>query len=97
MFDTIIYFETSFHALSPFPGFSQLQSLPDLVRERLLPSVKTEEQLLFVFHLAGPFLQRLHTERLMRPLFDLTVQFYRMLQRVDRECSGGGAGAGTMR
>ncbi len=42
---------------------------------------------MFVFHLAGPFLQRLHTERLMRPLFDLTVQLYRMLQRVDRECT----------
>ena len=26
----------------------------------------------------------------MRPLFDLTVQFYRMLQRVDRECAGKG-------
>lgn len=54
--------------------------------------MKTEEQLLFVFHLAGPFLQRLHSERLMRPLFDLTVQFYRMLQRVDRECSSNGKG-----
>lgn len=71
-------------------GFAQIQTLPDLIRERLLPLVKTEEQLLYVFHLAGPFLQRLHTERLMRPLFDLTVQFYRMLQRVDRECAGKG-------
>ena len=87
-------------------GFPQIQSLPDLVRERLFPVVKTEEQLLYVMHIAGtglqynwsfwqfvfelnfvsgPFLQRLHSERFMRPVFDLTVQFYRMLQKVDRE------------
>lgn len=27
----------------------------------------------------------MHSERLMRPLFDLTVQFYRMLNKVDKE------------
>ena len=31
----------------------------------------------------GPFLQRLHTERFMRVLFELTVQLYEILLRVD--------------
>merc|ERR1712039_834620 len=46
--------------------------------------VETEEQMLFVFHLVGPFLQRLHSDRFMRVLFELTVQLYEILLRVDR-------------
>ena len=74
------------HSVFHHSGFLQIQTLPDLVRDKFLPIMKTEEQLLFVFHLAGPFLQRLHSERYMRPLFDLTVMFYKMLQKVDKEC-----------
>jgi mediator of RNA polymerase II transcription subunit 23 len=73
------------HSVYHHAGFSQVQTLPDLVREKLLPVIKTEEQMLFVLHLTGPFLQRLHSERYMRPLFDLTVQYYRILLRVDKE------------
>jgi mediator of RNA polymerase II transcription subunit 23 len=51
------------HSVFHHSGFSQIQTLPDLVMEKFLPIMKTEEQLLFVFHLAGPFLQRLHSER----------------------------------
>ena len=68
-------------------GFLQIQQLPDLVRENFLPIVRTEEQLLFVYHLVGPFLQRLHSERYTRPLIELTVQLYRMLGKVDKEVS----------
>ncbi len=73
------------HAFWHHAGFPQIQQLPDLVRDKMSPLVKTEEQLLFIYHLAGPFLQRLHSERYMRPLFDLTVQFYKILQKVDRD------------
>ena len=52
------------------------------MREKFSPLVRTEEQLLFVIHVTGPFLQRLHAERYMRPLFDLAVQYYRMLAKV---------------
>ena len=45
------------HSILHHSGFSQIQTLPDLVREKFLPIVKTEEQLLFMLHLAGPFLQ----------------------------------------
>ena len=54
------------------------------MRDRLVPLIETEEQMLFVFHLVGPFLQRLHADRFMRVLFDLTVQLYEILLRVDR-------------
>ena len=42
---------------------SQICGLLDLVRDRLVPLIETEEQMLFVFHLVGPFLQRLHADR----------------------------------
>ncbi|XP_040568431.2 LOW QUALITY PROTEIN: mediator of RNA polymerase II transcription subunit 23 [Lepeophtheirus salmonis] len=74
------------HSVWHHAGFNQIQLLPDLVRDKFLPVVKTEEQLIFVYHLMGPFLQRLHSERYMRPLFDLTVSLYRVLNRVDKEC-----------
>ena len=70
------------------------------MKDRLVPLIETEEQMLFVFHLVGPFLQRLHADRwilllhissytlqlyrFMRVLFDLTVQLYEILLRVDR-------------
>ena len=73
------------HAFYHHAGFNQIQQLPELVRDKFLPIVRTEEQLLFIYHLAGPFLQRLHSERYTRPLIDLTVQFYRILGKVDKE------------
>jgi len=72
------------HATWHHSGFPQICGLLDLVRDRLAPMVETEEQMLFVFHLVGPFLQRLHADRFMRVLFDLTVQLYEVLLRVDR-------------
>lgn len=73
------------HSVFHHSGFDQIQTLPDLVREKFNALVRTEEQLLFVIHVTGPFLQRLHAERYMRPLFDLAVQYYRMLAKVDKE------------
>ena len=56
-----------------------------MVRDKLVKLVETEEQMLFIFHLVGPFLQRLHSDRFMRVLFELTVQLYEILLRVDRQ------------
>ena len=71
------------HSVWHHSGFNQLCGILDLVRDKLVKLVETEEQMLFVFHLVGPFLQRLHTERFMRVLFELTVQLYEILLRVD--------------
>ena len=73
------------HSLFHHAGFIQIQQLPELVMKNFLPIVKTEEQLLFVYSLLGPFLQRLNSERYTRQLIELTVQLYRMLGKVDKE------------
>lgn len=73
------------HSLFHHAGFIQIQQLPELVREKFLPIVRTEEQLLFVYHLVGPFMQRLNSERYTRHLIDLTLQLYRILGKVDKE------------
>ena len=39
------------HSLWHHAGFAQIQQLPDLVRDKFVPLVHTEEQLLFVYHL----------------------------------------------
>merc|ERR1712130_643878 len=72
------------HATWHHSGFTQVCRILDLVRARLIKLVETEEQMLFIFHLVGPFLQRLHPDRFMRVLFELTVQLYEVLLRVDR-------------
>ena len=72
------------HATWHHSGFTQVCGILDLVRDRLIKLVETEEQMLFIFHLVGPFLQRLHSDRFMRVLFELTVQLYEVLLRVDR-------------
>ena len=64
------------HASWHHSGFNQLCGILELVRDKLVKLVETEEQMLFVFHLVGPFLQRLHSDRFMRVLFELTVQLY---------------------
>jgi len=72
------------HATWHHSGFNQLCGILDLVREKLTKLVETEEQMLYIFHLVGPFLQRLHADRFMRILFELTVQLYEILLRADR-------------
>lgn len=73
------------HSFFHHAGFKQIQQLPELVRDKFLPIIRTEEQLLFVYHLVGPFLQRLQSERYTRHLIELTLQLYRMLGKVDKE------------
>lgn len=73
------------HAVWHHAGIGQLSQLPIFLRETLKPSVKTEEQLLFIFHLFGPFLQRLHSEK-TKCLMEIVIEFYEILVNVDRHC-----------
>ena len=41
------------HSYWHHSGFPQIHILPDLVRDKFVPIVQTEEQLLFVFHLVS--------------------------------------------
>ncbi|KAL8625637.1 hypothetical protein ACOMHN_043912 [Nucella lapillus] len=73
------------HGVWHHAGIGQLSHLPQFVREQLQPVIKTEEQLLFLCHLIGPFLQRFHLER-TRCLMELTVELYEILVKVDKHC-----------
>ncbi|KAK7100374.1 mediator of RNA polymerase II transcription subunit 23-like isoform X2 [Littorina saxatilis] len=72
------------HAIWHHAGIGQLSHLPQFVREKLRPVIRTEEQLLFLCHLIGPFLQRFHLER-TRCLMELTVELYEILVKVDKQ------------
>lgn len=51
------------------------------MKERIRPILTTEEQLVVVFHLVGPFLQRFNTEP-ARKVFDVTIELYEALAKV---------------
>ncbi|KAL1116974.1 hypothetical protein AAG570_004302 [Ranatra chinensis] len=71
------------HAIWHHAGVGQIATIPQFVKEKLSPAVKTEEQLLFLCHLVGPFLQRFNTDR-PKCVFDLTVELYNVLEQVDK-------------
>lgn len=73
------------HAVWHHAGIGQLSQLSVFLRDHLKPVVKTEEQFLYVCHLVGPFLQRLHSER-TRSLMELVVELYEILVNVDKSC-----------
>ncbi|CAH1789085.1 unnamed protein product [Owenia fusiformis] len=71
------------HAVWIHASTGQLNHLPGFVEEKLKPVIKTEEQFIYLCHLVGPFLQRLHTER-TRCLLELTKTLYEVLLNVDK-------------
>ena len=73
------------HAFWHHSGPAGITHLPELVFDKIEPLVKNEEQLLYVFHLVCPFAQRLFSDRIMHPLFNLTKSLFRMLAKVNRE------------
>ena len=76
------------HSIWHHSNFSQLTKIPGMIRDKLIPIVRNEEQLLFVYHLIGPLLERFFNERLaigsLQPLVDLTTYLYKMLREVDK-------------
>uniref|UniRef100_T1I0L3 Mediator of RNA polymerase II transcription subunit 23 n=1 Tax=Rhodnius prolixus TaxID=13249 RepID=T1I0L3_RHOPR len=72
------------HAIWYHAGVGHLATLPQFVKEKLSPLIKTEEQLLFLCHLIGPFLHRFNTDR-PKGVYELTIELYRCLEQVDKE------------
>uniref|UniRef100_W5KU24 Mediator of RNA polymerase II transcription subunit 23 n=1 Tax=Astyanax mexicanus TaxID=7994 RepID=W5KU24_ASTMX len=70
------------HAVWHHSSIGQLSLIPKFLSEVLKPLVKTEFQLLYIYHLVGPFLQRFQQER-TRCMLEIGVAFYEMLQAVD--------------
>ncbi|KAF6735810.1 Mediator of RNA polymerase II transcription subunit 23 [Oryzias melastigma] len=73
------------HAVWHHSSIGQLSLTPKFLSEVLKPIVQTEFQLLYVYHLVGPFLQRFQQER-TRCMLEIGVAFYEMLQAVDQNC-----------
>nr|CAD7200499.1 unnamed protein product [Timema douglasi] len=71
------------HSMWHHAGVGQISTVPQFVKEKVHPIVKTEEQFLFLCHLVGPFLQRFNTDR-PRCVMELTVELYELLEQVDR-------------
>ncbi|XP_074752433.1 mediator of RNA polymerase II transcription subunit 23 isoform X7 [Athene noctua] len=74
------------HAVWHHSSIGQLSLIPKFLTEVLIPIVKTEFQLLYVYHLVGPFLQRFQQER-TRCMIEIGVAFYEMLLNADRYSS----------
>ncbi|TKS76042.1 Mediator of RNA polymerase II transcription subunit 23 [Collichthys lucidus] len=73
------------HAVWHHSSIGQLSLIPKFLSETLKPVIQTEFQLLYVYHLVGPFLQRFQQER-TRCMLEIGVAFYEMLQAVDQHC-----------
>ncbi|KAM7295580.1 mediator of RNA polymerase II transcription subunit 23 [Ixodes scapularis] len=73
------------HAVWYHASIGQISQIPQIMRERFKPVVKTEEQFLFLCHLVAPFFQRMSTER-TRFIMDITKELYEMLESVDKHC-----------
>ena len=62
----------------------QICSLYPFLKERVKPIIQTEEQLLFVCYLVGPFLYRFLVER-TRCVMDITIELYEMLEIIGKK------------
>lgn len=74
------------HAVWHHSSIGQLSLIPKFLSEVLKPIVKTEYQLLYVYHLVGPFLQRFQQER-TRCMIEVGAVLYEMLQNADQYSS----------
>lgn len=72
------------HSVWHHAGCGQIALLPKLVKENLYPIIRTEEQLLFLCHLIGPFFQRFNTETSVHLLTELTTVLYESIEQVDQ-------------
>lgn len=75
------YILALFHATWLHSSVGQFTRLSTFLKVLLKPLVMNEAQLLYVFCLFGPFLQRFQQER-TRCLFEVSAEFYYMLEQV---------------
>ncbi|KAI1240951.1 hypothetical protein IHE44_0009403 [Lamprotornis superbus] len=83
------------HAVWHHSSIGQLSLIPKFLTETLIPIVKTEFQLLYVYHLVGPFLQRFQQERTrcmievekiicnLRPALKLRLRFITHISKME--------------
>jgi len=73
------------HVLWHHMSIGQLSLVPKFLEEEVKPRIKTELQLLFVFHLVGPYFPRFQNER-SRCLTDVAMFLYDILLQVSNHC-----------
>ena len=71
------------HSVWHHATVGQISLMPQFLKDKIKPILKTEEQLIFICHIVGPFLQRFYSER-TRCVMDLTIEIYEMLEIVDK-------------
>lgn len=77
------YILAIFHATWLHASVGQFIFLAKFLKEQLKPLIMNEAQLLYIFCLFGPFLQRFQQER-ARSLFEVSAEFYYILEQVCR-------------
>jgi len=80
------YIMTLFHATWLHTSVGRFTQLSSFLRDELKPLITNEMQLLYVFCIYGPFLQRFHQERSRKKdgLFEISGEFYYILEQVCR-------------
>ncbi|XP_054154034.1 mediator of RNA polymerase II transcription subunit 23-like [Oppia nitens] len=73
------------HAVWHNANVGQISLMPQFLKDRVKPVIKTEEQFIFICHIVGPFLQRFFAER-TRCVMDVTIELYDMLEIIDKNC-----------
>lgn len=59
-------------------------NLHRFVKEKLGPSVYSEEQFIFLCHLVAPFLSRYNLDKPSPSILDITVELFNALERMDK-------------
>ncbi|XP_014210784.1 mediator of RNA polymerase II transcription subunit 23-like isoform X2 [Copidosoma floridanum] len=71
------------HSIWHHAVLGQIVTMAQIMKEKFLPIVKTEEQLLFVCHLVGPLLNRFNSEKSQKSVLETTMLLYMMLDQVN--------------
>lgn len=78
----LAFVHTMFHQISVV----ELTLVPEFLKKSITPIVNKEEQFLYICHLIGPCLHRLHDER-TRVLRHLIEEMYHILEKALRNCN----------
>ncbi|XP_050057825.1 mediator of RNA polymerase II transcription subunit 23-like [Aphis gossypii] len=79
-----IYMLALAHATWHHAGVGHIASIPPFVKEKLGPSVYSEEQFIFLCHLVAPFLSRYNLDKPSPSIVDITVELFNALERMDK-------------
>lgn len=70
------------HSIFHHFGAGQIATVTDFVKERLMPLIRTEYQMIYICHILGPFLIRFENER-QNLKTDVTQILYDVLEQVN--------------